>query len=237
MIIQEWQQARHALRVPYCRRQHRYVAVVSIEGAIMSGVSRTLPLPLPIIGGAQAGSDSIIQALRRVERDQRIAALVLHVDSPGGDSFASDLIWREVVRVRQQKPVVVSMGDVAASGGYYVAAGANAIVAQPATITGSIGVYALRPVASTLLQRMGVNTTVLTRGARTGLLSATEPPSDDEREVLRQTVNTTYAEFKQRVSSGRGLAEEALEPVAGGRVWNGRDAQRLGLIDELGAYR
>ncbi len=234
LIIQEWQQARRALRVPYSRRQRRYVAVVSIQGAIMSGVSRTLPLPLPIIGGAQAGSDSIIQALRRVERDQRIAALVLHVDSPGGDSFASDLIWREVVRVRQQKPVVVSMGDVAASGGYYVAAGANAIVAQPGTITGSIGVYALRPVASTLLQRMGVNTTVLTRGARTGLLSATEPPSDDEREVTCQTVATTYAEFKQRVSSGRGLAEEVLEPVAGGRVWNGRDGQRLGLIDELG---
>ncbi len=234
LIIQEWQQARHALRVPYSRHQRRHVAVVSIEGVIMPGVSRTLPLPLPIIGGAQAGSDSIIQALRHVERDQRIAALVLHVDSPGGDSFASDLIWREVVRVRQQKPVVVSMGNVAASGGYYVAAGANAIVAQPGTITGSIGVYALRPVASTLLQRLGVNTTVLTRGARTGLLSATEPPSDDEREVMRQTVATTYAEFKQRVGSGRGLAEEALEPVAGGRVWNGRDAQRLGLIDELG---
>lgn len=234
LMIQEWEQAHHALRVPYCRRQRRCVAVVSIEGAIMPGVSRTLPLPLPIIGGVQAGSDSIIQALRRVERDRRIAALVLHVDSPGGDAFASDLIWREVVRVRQQKPVVVSMGNVAASGGYYVAAGAHAIVAQPGTITGSIGVYALRPVARTLLRRMGVNTTVLTRGARTGLLSATEPLSDDEREVMRQTVNATYAAFKQRVSSGRGLAEEALEPVAGGRVWNGRDAQRVGLIDELG---
>lgn len=234
VTVLEWPAARRALRVPPRRHQRKYVAVVSIEGIITTGNSRTLPLPLPVIGGDIAGSESVTQALRRVERNQKIAALILHVDSPGGDAFASDLIWREVLRVRQHKPVVVSMGNVAASGGYYVAACANTIIAQPGTLTGSIGVYSIRPVASGLFQRIGVHTAVLSRGARTGLLAGAHPPTDGEREAIRQIVFQSYTEFKQRVCSGRGLREDQLEPIAGGRVWTGHEARQLGLVDDVG---
>lgn len=234
LIVRDWPAAVKALHIPYRTRQRRYVAVVTVEGAITSGASRSVPLPLPVIGGAMAGSDSIIQALRRVERSRQIAALVLHIDSPGGDSFASDLIWREVLRVRRKLPVVVSMGNVAASGGYYIATPASAIVAQPSALTGSIGVYSLRPIAGDLLDRLGVNTVVLARGARTGLLSATTPPTEDERAVARQTVFEVYADFKERVRNGRNLSEAQLEPIAGGRVWTGREALANGLVDALG---
>lgn len=232
--ILEWPTATRVLRIPYRKRQRKYVAVVSVEGTIAGGPSRNIPLPLPLIGGSMAGSDSIIQALRQVEQNKRIAALVLHIDSPGGDSFASDLIWRELLRLRQHIPVVVSMGNVAASGGYYIAAPAHAIVAQPATLTGSIGVYSLRPLVVELFERLGINTVVLSRGAHTGLLSSTSPPSDAERAAMQRIVFSIYADFKARVQSGRNLSEEQLEPIAGGRVWTGREAQQLGLVDELG---
>ncbi|MBC8077262.1 MAG: signal peptide peptidase SppA [Chloroflexales bacterium] len=234
IILQGWDAAQRALRLPYRAFQRRYVAVVSVEGAISSGASRNLPLPVPLIGGQSAGSDSIIQALRSAERNPRVAAVVLHVDSPGGDAFASDMIWRDVQRVQRRKPVVVSMGNVAASGGYYISAPANAIFAQPGTITGSIGVISLRPVASELLERARIRTVVLSRGARTGLLSATLPPTDDERTALRATIFGLYEDFKRVVRAGRNLPEERLEPIAGGRVWTGADALALGLVDMLG---
>jgi protease-4 len=232
--LRRWRAARRMLRLPYRRYQKRVVAVLSLEGAIMPGRSRVVPVPVPLLGGRQVGNESVAQALRQIERNERIAALVLHVNSPGGDSFASDLIWREVQRVRQSKPVVVSMGDVAASGGYYVAACANIIFAQPATLTGSIGVFALRPVASGLLERLHINTAVFQRGARAGLLAATLPPTDDEREVFRRLVFESYATFKQRVRSGRTMPDEQLEPLAGGRVWTGTEAQQVRLVDEMG---
>ncbi|MCU0493489.1 MAG: S49 family peptidase [Chloroflexaceae bacterium] len=203
-----WKAAARALQLPY-RKRH-------------------------IIGGSQAGSDSLVQALRQAERNEQIAALVLHVDSPGGDAFASDLIWREVLRLRQKKPVVVSMGNAAASGGYYVAAPANAIVAHRATLTGSIGVFSLRPTAADLLERLNINTVVLSRGARTGLLGTLLPLTEDERETSRRVIFELYAEFKQRVREGRRLTEAQLEPIAGGRVWSGGEAKQLGLVDEIG---
>jgi protease-4 len=232
--LRHWRAARRMLRLPYRRYQRRTVAVLSLEGAIMPGRSRVVPVPVPVLGGRQVGNESVAQALRQIERNERVAALVLHINSPGGDSFASDLIWREVQRIRQSKPVVVSMGDVAASGGYYIAACANIIFAQPATLTGSIGVFALRPVAAGLLERLHVNTTVFNRGARAGLLAASLPPSDDERDVFRRLVFESYATFKQRVCSGRNMADEQLEPIAGGRVWTGTEAQQVRLIDEMG---
>src|SRR5262249_50316976 len=148
--------------------------------------------------------------------------------------FASDLIWREVLRLRRKKPVVVAMGDTAASGGYYIAAPASAIVAQPGTVTGSIGVVLLRPIAGGLFERAGINTVVLSRGARSGVLSILDPPSEDERAALRDLIFTSYAEFKQRVREGRTLPEEQLDPIAGGRVWLGQEALSLGLVDQLG---
>jgi protease-4 len=233
-VILDWDQARKALRLPPARFQRKLVGVVAVEGAITTGNSRSLPVPLPLIGGKQAGADSVSQALRQAERNRRIAAVVLYVNSPGGDAFASDLIWREVLRVRRKKPVVVAMGDAAASGGYYVAAPASEIVAQPGTLTGSIGVVLLRPIAAGLFERAGINTVVLSRGARSGILSIAEPPTDDERQALRDLLFHSYAEFKRRVCEGRTLAEEQLESIAGGRVWMGQEALGLGLVDRLG---
>jgi protease-4 len=232
--IMDWGPATRALRLQPARHHRRLVAVVPIEGTIATGRSRNMPLPIPLLGGQQAGSDSVAQALRQVERNRRVAAVVLYVNSPGGDGFASDLIWREVLRVRKSKPVVVAMGNAAASGGYYVAAPASAIVAQPGTLTGSIGVFVLRPVLAGLLERAGIQTVVLSRGANSGFLGSTQPPSASERLALRELVFTFYDDFKERVRAGRTMAEERLEPIAGGRVWTGAEALELGLVDRLG---
>lgn len=232
--IEPWDKACRALRIPLARAARRLVAVVPVEGAIVAGSSRSLPLPLPLLGDELAGAETVARALRQAERDERVAAVLLYVNSRGGDAFASDLIWREVLRLGRRKPVVAVMGDVAASGGYYLSAPATAIVAQPATLTGSIGVIATRFAAAELLADAGVNTVVLSRGARTGFLSASEPLSEDERGALRAEIERFYALFKQRVRDGRALAEERLEPVAGGRVWLGQEARALGLVDRLG---
>jgi protease-4 len=233
-VILDWNKAQRALLLTKARFFRRVVGVVPIEGTITSGGSRTLPVPLPLFGGQQAGSDSVAQALRQAERNPRIAAVVVYVNSGGGDAFASDLMWREVLRVRQKKPVVVVMGDVAASGGYYLAAPASLIIAQPGTVTGSIGVVTLRPIVGGLLERAGINTVVLSRGAHSGLLSISRPPTEEERQAVRRSIFSTYEEFKRRVREGRGLSDDQLEPIAGGRVWLGAEAQNLGLVDQLG---
>jgi len=232
--ILDWDAAKRALRLQPARYFRKIVAVVSVEGTITTGSSHNLPVPIPLLGGQQAGSDSVAQALRAAERNPRVAAVVLHVNSRGGDSFASDLIWREVLRVRAKKPVVVAMGDAAASGGYYVAAPASAIVAQPGTLTGSIGVLSLRPILAGLLEQAGVNNVVLSRGANSGLLSISGPPTETERQALRAQIFTIYDDFKRRVCESRNLTEERLEPIAGGRVWLGQEAVDLGLVDQLG---
>lgn len=227
-----WQTAHGILALPYRRSLRPRIGIVNITGTLTSGEESPKPLPLP--GGDQAASDSIIRALQKAEQTPGLAALIIRIDSPGGDAFASDLIWREVARIRRRKPVVVSMGSVAASGGYYIAAAASTIVAHPGTITGSIGVFTLRPNASSLLQRLGITVTTLNRGARASLLNLAAPPSDDERTWLRETVFQTYATFTQRVCAGRNLSAAALEPLAGGRVWTGSEARQHGLVDVLG---
>jgi signal peptide peptidase SppA, 36K type len=232
IAIYPWEDADGVVYLPMRHLQKRVVAVISLEGTIMMG-SRT-PMP-PLFGNANTATyDVVSQALRKAEQNKRIGAVVLHVDSPGGDAYASDLIWREVLRVRQNKPVVVSMGNVAASGGYYVSACANAIVAQPSTLTGSIGVVSLRPIAADLLKRLQVHPVVLTRGERTGMLSPLAPPTEDERAAIREMVFDLYAGFKQIVREGRSLSEEQLDPIAGGRVWTGDEASKIGLVDQLG---
>ncbi|GAB4108724.1 MAG: S49 family peptidase [Roseiflexaceae bacterium] len=233
-VISEWSAARRALRLPRARLHRRLVAVVPVEGTIVAGSSRSLPLPIPLLGEEQAGADTVTQALRQAERSRRVAAVLLYINSRGGDAFASDLIWREVLRVGRSKPVVVAMGDFAASGGYYIAAPAAAILAQPSTITGSIGVIVARLSAEELLADLGINTVVLSRGAHTGLQSVSQPLSEDERNVLREQIMRLYGQFKQRVREGRRLPEEQIEPLAGGRIWLGQEAQARGLVDQLG---
>ncbi|MFV9504843.1 MAG: S49 family peptidase [Oscillochloridaceae bacterium umkhey_bin13] len=235
-LLLTWTQATRRLPRPLIRRERRYVGVVQVEGAISPGASRRSPLPVPLIGGEMAGAATIIQALRQVERNAQVAAVVVHVDSPGGDAFASDLIWREVLRLSQRKPLVVSMGDVAASGGYYIAAPARAIYARSTTLTGSIGVYTVRPNLAGLIQRAEVGTAVISRGANSGIFASSAPLTEAERATLTRGVATAYAEFKQRVRAGRKLSAEQLEPIVGGRVWSGSEALAHGLVDELGGF-
>jgi protease-4 len=203
-------------------RRPLYIAVVAIKGAISeSGVPT----------GRRA---SIVAALRHARRDRRALGVLLWVDSPGGSAEASDLIHREVVRVKEKKPVVAYFGEVAASGGYYVAAHANAIVAQPLGLTGSIGVVSARLLASRLLDRVGIRTEILRTGPHADVFSPHRPLTDDERTLMNRELDAFYDSFVALVADGRGRRVEDIEPLARGRVWLAADAHRHGLVDQLG---
>jgi len=189
------------------------------------------------VGGEQAGSESVVAALRLAEKSRGISAVLLHVDSPGGDALASDLIWREVARTNAKKPVVVLMGNAAASGGYYVSAPATHVVAHAGTVTGSIGVLTIRPVASGLYEKLGINPVALDRGARAGLLDPSRRPNEEERRVVEGQIQRVYSEFKDRVARGRDIDAVDLDRIAGGRVWTGAEALELGLVDQIGGFR
>lgn len=207
------------------------ITVVYVEGAITSGPSRRGGL-LPI---ASAGSETIVAQLDRVAKDAETRAVVLRVDSPGGSSFGSDEIWRAIERVKAAgKPVVVSMGGVAASGGYYIAAGANSIWAEPTTITGSIGVIAMKPTIAGLLDRVGVTTWRDQRGRNAGMNSPLFPWDPVQRARMEAIVGADYENFKDRVATGRGMTVEQVEAIAQGRLWSGTDAKEHHLVDELG---
>jgi len=213
-------------------RPRGHVALVDVRGGIVSGPSRRGPM------GRSVGSDTVAADLRAVLDDDGARALVLHVDSPGGSAVASDTIWREVCRVRDAgKPVVVSMGAYAASGGYYVACPADVIVALPATLTGSIGVFGGKFVVTELLDRLGLTTGVVEQGARSRMYSSRRPFTAGERERVDAALDAVYEDFTRRVSEGRHLSREAVEQVARGRVWTGADAVGVGLVDELGGLR
>ena len=235
--LAEWGSARRALAMLYRKARRRKVGVVSLSGNIVRGRSKRLPVPLPLLGSEQAGSESVVGALRLAEKNRRVAAVLFHVDSRGGDALASDLIWREVGRIAAKKPVVVLMGEAAASGGYYVAAPASHIIARRTTITGSIGVIITRPVAAGLYGKLGVNPVAIERGAHSGLLDTSRSPDQGELEVLRDQLKFFYDGFKERVAGGRGLAPDSLESLAGGRVWSGTEALENGLVDENGCFR
>ena len=216
--------------VPARRRGH--VALIEVRGVIASGRTRRGPM------GRQVGSDSIGASLRAATNDEHVRAVVLHIDSPGGSAVASDTIWREVCRVREAgKPVVVSMGEAAASGGYYIACPADVIVALPSTLTGSIGVFGGKMVVRELLDRIGVTTGSVSQGARSLMFSPRRGFSDDERERFAATIDAIYVDFVAKVAQGRGRPVAEIEAVARGRVWTGSDALGIGLVDELGGLR
>lgn len=180
------------------------------------------------------GSDDLRGLLERLRKAEEVRAIVLRIDSPGGDSLASDLLWRSVSQVAKDKPVVVSMGDVTASGGYYMAVAANALLAEATTITGSIGVVGGKANLGALYRRLGVGKDAVERGARAGLLSETRGFSDDERRAVQAELDAVYETFVDRVMSGRGLSLEELSRVGEGRVWSGARALSLGLVDAIG---
>ncbi len=233
-----WQDAARWLRRPARWTTRQRIGVVPLEGVIVPGRSRRVPspLPLPLPFEAQAGSETIIRALRRAEADERIAAVIFHVETPGGSALASDLICREVRRLRERKPVVVLMGGQAASGGYYVSALADRIVARPTTLTGSIGIWGGKFVLADLYDRLGIGRKAMQRGAMAGLYSEMTPFSEEERALVRRDMGETYARFKACVAEGREMSEEQVEEIARGRVWTGAQALDVGLVDALGDF-
>jgi len=194
------------------------------------GASRT--------GSPRLTSDDVSQALLDAAEDPDVAAIIFRVDSPGGSPLAADIVWRAAQKAKQHgKPLVASVSDVAASGGYYVLCGADAIVAPPASLVGSIGVFVMRPVLGGLLDKLAIGHEAMTRGEHADLLLATRPLSDSGRERMRAEIDAIYDTFLARVSAGRGLTREQVHAVGRGRVWTGAQALEIGLVDELGGLR
>ena len=193
----------------------------------MTGKSRIMAW-----GGRVIGSDTIVTALQAADENEKVAAIVLRVNSPGGSALASDLIWREIQRI--EKPIIASMGDVAASGGYYISMGCDQIFAEPGTITGSIGVVGGKLAIGKMLDRIGVTHDVLSRGKNSGILSSNEPFSDSERNAWKEFMTGIYEQFTSKAAAGRKMELSKLLKVAGGRIWTGNQALEKGLVDELG---
>ncbi|TPW11910.1 MAG: protease IV, partial [bacterium] len=209
------------------------VAIVLATGGITSGESRVNRLT----GGRTMGADTVVRALRSAAAAADVRAIVLRVDSGGGSALASDQIRAEVDRIRERQglPVVVSMGDAAASGGYWIATSADAIMANPLTITGSIGVVSIKPVFERLLEKRHVHREVYRQGAMTDMFSPWRPMTDEEKEALDRDVMATYDIFLDEVAAGRHMSRADVEAVAGGRIWFGREAVEKGLGDRVGS--
>lgn len=216
---------------PSQKRGKNIIALVYVEGMITGGRSGEM-----LLGDVMTGSDTLRSALLKAAADKSVKGVVLRIDSPGGSALASDVIHRatQVVR-RAGKPLVASMGNIAASGGYYVAAGADAIFADPGTLTGSIGVVGGKIVFGGLLDKIGVSTHTYAFGRNADLFSMTRPFDDRERKVVMDLMTNVYDQFKQRVVDGRGKRLEGdIEALAGGRIYTGRQALAKGLVDKLG---
>jgi len=217
------------------RKTKPTIAVVTLHGPIVSGRGGPQVLPL---GNSSAGGDTIAAALREAAADDAVSAVVLRVDSPGGSVTGSETIWREVNRVRDGgKPVVASMGAVAASGGYYVSMAADAIVANAGTITGSIGVVTGKLVARELKDRLGVGSDSVRTNANADAWSINQPFTDEQHAHVEAEADLFYTDFVKRVAQGRKMTVEAVDAIARGRVWTGADALERGLVDELGGLR
>jgi protease-4 len=205
------------------------MALVYVVGEILPGESQDSPF-----GGSFAGSDTVAHALRSAREDDDVKAVILRVDSPGGSGTASDVIWREVELTRKEKPVIASMGDLAASGGYYVAMGTDAIVAQPSTITGSIGVFGGKFSLRGLYDKVGVSRELIKRGRHADLFDDYRPWTDEERAHVHRMMAAFYERFVTKAAEGRKMSYEEVDALAQGRVWSGSQALEHRLVDRLG---
>jgi protease-4 len=218
-------------------KPHRYLwdepqkfALVYISGEITTGKSTTNPLT----GSQSCGAQTIAHLIRKAKTDNEIKAIILRIDSPGGDGFASDLIWREIMLAKKTKPVIISMAQVAASGGYYIAIAADKIFALPATITGSIGVFSMKLVTTGLYEKLGIKEIILKRGEHADMYSNNRKFTDEERTLLKEQLQRFYDQFLAKVSRGRNLSKAYVDSVGQGKIWLGKDAVNLKLVDFLG---
>lgn len=231
----------------YKRRQyHKYdwgetpgLAIIYASGMMLPGKNmftetQALPrLPLPQI----MGSETITAAIKKARKDNSIKAIVLRINSGGGSVFASDLIWREVMLAKKEKPLIVSMGGAAASGGYYIAAPADVIVAEPGTLTGSIGVIAGKFSLRGIYDKLGIKKEILKRGKNSDIYSTYDVFTDEQREIVNRQIREMYDDFVGKVAQGRNMTVEAVQEVAQGRIWTGRQAKDNGLVDESGGLQ
>ena len=238
VTLLNWDETEPLLREKRRKRTKKFIGVISLEGAIMMGSSRQSPidLPIPIAGEGSAGEQTLVRLLRKAEAIDDMAALVFHVDTGGGSALASDLIGRQIERIVKKKPVVVYMGNAAASGGYYVSAFASHIMSQTGTLTGSIGVWMLRPSTRDLYEKLSVNRVSLKWGENADLYSDSAPLTAEQRQVLWDGITESYTQFKQIVSRGRDLPYDELDAICEGRVWLGRQAATHKLVDSHGDF-
>jgi len=222
----------YSLDHPKRKTTDHEVAVVFITGVIMPGESR-----FDNFQGKLAGSETVVGQLQSVSEDDDIDAVILRIDSPGGSALASDLIWNEIRKVRELKPVIVSMSGLAASGGYYVACLGDSIFAEPGTLTGSIGVYAGKLDRSGMYRKIGVNREFITRGRNALLFSDEGGFTAAQRDLFQNQMDGFYERFLEKVASGRGMTRDAVHEVAQGRVWTGAQGRERGLVDGLGGLR
>ncbi len=204
------------------------IAVIYAVGVIVSGEGSHSMF------GKAIGSDTIIEALQDAEDDSKVVGIVLRVDSPGGSALASDLMWREITRIKAKKPIVASMGDIAASGGYYISMGCTKIFAEQGTLTGSIGVVSGKIALKGLYDKIGITTDVVSRGRNSGWMSSDEPYTASEREVITRLMHDIYKQFTDKAALGRNMEITQLEGLAGGRLYTGQMAKQVKLVDDLG---
>ena len=210
------------------------MGVISVAGTIASGRGGFDP-----VYGGIAGSDLVVEQIRRARSDSSLRAIIVRIDSPGGSTIASDVIWRELAITRRQqpdRPIVVSMSDLAASGGYYVAMPAHAIVAQPGTLTGSIGIYGGKITLGGTYQKLGMTIESVSSGRHAQMNSPVRPFTESERAKVQEQLRAFYDHFVQKVAEARGMSPDKVDSMAQGRVWTGRQAKEIGLVDELGGF-
>lgn len=237
--IGTWEHAKRRLPTPRpTTGRGRYVAILRIEGTIVDGRSQRPPIKppiqLPLVGDDRAGDLSIVPVVRQVAGDKRAAAVVLYVNSRGGSATASEAMRQALQVIGARKPVVVAMGPVAGSGGYLVAMPGRWIVARPSTLTGSIGVLTGKVVTSGLWSKILFNRETIALGKHATMEADDDPYTDEEREIVQREIDRTYQLFMDVVGRSRKLARDEVQPVAGGKVWTGRQALERKLVDELG---
>jgi protease-4 len=234
-------QARKTLRRTWRKDSAQYVALLRVAGLMIPGESGAppgnIPIPIPFIGGERAGDLTVVRQVRNLIKNKQAAAVILYIDSGGGASLAAEAMTAALAELAKDRPLIVYMNNVAASGGYYVATPAQWMMAQPGTITGSIGVVAAKPVTNGLWGKLQVHRVEFARGLNAALYSDIAPFSDEQRARVYQSVTHIYEQFVRHVARSRKMTPEAVDAVSGGRVWTGAQAKEHGLIDELGDLR
>jgi protease-4 len=239
--ILPWSSADKKVLKKWRKSAEKYIAVLNISGLMIQGESGSppidIPIPIPFIGGDRTGDLTVVQQVRRLMQDKGAAAVILYINSGGGAASAAEAMTSALAELAKDRPLVTFMDGVAASGGYYVATPAQWIIAQPATITGSIGVIGGKLVTGGLYQKLQVGRVELTRGANAGVMSDFAPYTEEQRKRAFESIEHIYKQFVGHVSQSRNMTFEAVDAVGGGRVWTGIQAKANGLVDELGDWK